>query len=85
LPRRWRAREIRKRVEETPAGESAYAIQFHFEVTREEIAAWCDETPDLEEGWGTSKEKLMRRAEDSLAPQQEAGKEATRRFLERLG
>ena len=66
-------------------GETAYGIQFHFEVTTEEIAAWCDETPDLEEGWGTSKEKLMRQAEESLAGQQEAGREATRGFLKLLG
>ncbi len=67
------------------AGESAYGIQFHFEVTTEEIAAWCDATPDLEEAWGTSKEKLMRQAEESLARQQESGKQATRRFLKLLG
>jgi GMP synthase (glutamine-hydrolysing) len=67
------------------AGESAYGIQFHFEVTTEEIAAWCDETPDLEEVWGTSKEKVMRQAEESLAAQQETGREATRRFLKLLG
>ena len=67
------------------AGESAYGIQFHFEVTTEEIAAWCDESPDLEEAWGTSKEKLMRQAEESLARQQETGRETTRRFLKLLG
>jgi GMP synthase (glutamine-hydrolysing) len=66
-------------------GELAYGIQFHFEVTAEEIAAWCDETPNLEEGWGASKERLMREAETSLARQQESGKEATRRFLKLLG
>jgi GMP synthase (glutamine-hydrolysing) len=65
-------------------GESAYGIQFHFEVTGEEIAAWCDETPNLEEGWGTSKEKVISEAEESLAAQQETGREATRRFLELL-
>lgn len=66
-------------------GEIAYGIQFHFEVTGKEIAAWCDETPDLQEGWGVSKEKLMSEAEASLARQQESGKEATRRFLKLLG
>jgi GMP synthase (glutamine-hydrolysing) len=66
-------------------GEIAYGIQFHFEVTGKEIAAWCDETPNLQEGWGASKEKLMSEAEASLARQQESGKEATRRFLKLLG
>jgi GMP synthase (glutamine-hydrolysing) len=66
-------------------GETAYGVQFHFEVTGEEIAAWCDETPDLEEGWGKSKENVMSEAEASLARQQESGKEATRRFLKLLG
>ena len=66
-------------------GETAYGIQFHFEVTGKEIAAWCDETPNLEEGWGGSKEKLMSEANSSLARQQESGKETTRRFLKLLG
>jgi GMP synthase (glutamine-hydrolysing) len=66
-------------------GEIAYGIQFHFEVTGKEIAAWCDETPDLQEGWGASKEKLMSEANASLARQQDSGKEATRRFLKLLG
>jgi GMP synthase (glutamine-hydrolysing) len=66
-------------------GETAYGIQFHFEVTGKEIAAWCDETPNLREGWGTSKEKLMSEADASLARQQDSGKEATRRFLKLLG
>jgi GMP synthase (glutamine-hydrolysing) len=66
-------------------GGIAYGIQFHFEVTGKEIAAWCDETPNLQEGWGASKEKLMSEAEASLARQQESGKDATRRFLKLLG
>ena len=65
-------------------GETAYGIQFHFEVTGREIVEWCDETPNLEEGWGASKEKLMSQANTSLARQQESGRETTRRFLKLL-
>jgi GMP synthase-like glutamine amidotransferase len=62
-------------------GERAYAIQFHFEVTDSAIAAWCDDLPDLEAEWGTSKDELMTQAKEHLAAQQAAGREMTRRFL----
>jgi GMP synthase (glutamine-hydrolysing) len=66
-------------------GERAYGVQFHFEVTRGVIADWCDETPDLEQTWGTSKSDILDEAGEHLESQQRAGKEATRRFLSIVG
>ena len=65
-------------------GERAYAIQFHFEVTDSIIAGWCDDIPDLEAEWGTTKDALMTEAKEHLANQQAAGRETTRRFLKLL-
>jgi GMP synthase (glutamine-hydrolysing) len=62
-------------------GDRAYAIQFHFEVTDSVIAGWCDDIPDLEAEWGTTKDELMTQAKEHLAGQQVAGRETTRRFL----
>jgi GMP synthase (glutamine-hydrolysing) len=66
-------------------GETAYGVQFHFEVTPEIIAAWCDEVPDLEESWGRPKEAVVAEAEDHLQAQQAAGRDAAAAFLELLG
>ncbi len=41
--------------------------------------------PGYRGGVGHEQEKLMSQVEESLAPQQESGKEATRRFLKLLG
>jgi GMP synthase-like glutamine amidotransferase len=62
-------------------GESAYGVQFHFEVTHAEIEAWCDETPGLEETWGTTKTALLEQADELLDQQQERGREVGKRFL----
>jgi GMP synthase (glutamine-hydrolysing) len=62
-------------------GERAYGVQFHFEVTRAEVDAWCDDTPDLETSWGTTKAALLGQADDLLEPQQTRGREVMKRFL----
>ena len=61
--------------------EFAYGVQFHFEVTRAEIEEWCDETPDLETSWGTSKAELLEQADELLDEQQARGREVMKRFL----
>jgi GMP synthase (glutamine-hydrolysing) len=66
------------------AGERAYAVQFHFEVTREEIEAWWDETADLEESCGAGKQEVMQQATSHLEGQQRAGRETARRFISLL-
>lgn len=63
-------------------GDRTYGVQFHFEVTENEIEAWCDETPDLEASWGMSKAEVMAQADAELATQQKAGREVARRFSE---
>ena len=65
-------------------GERAYGVQFHFEVTTTEVAAWCDATPDLERTWGATKEGLLAQAETHLGRQQAAGREVARRFTDLL-
>lgn len=69
------------RVQAFRAGANAYGVQFHFEVTPEIIAAWCDEVPDLEEGWGRSKEAIVAEAEHHLDAQAVAGRAAASHFL----
>ncbi len=66
-------------------GETAYAVQFHFEVTPEIITAWCEEVPDLEQSWGRSKEAVLAEAKTHLGAQQAAGREAADAFLKLLG
>jgi GMP synthase (glutamine-hydrolysing) len=63
------------------AGAAAYGVQFHFEVTGQEIESWCDNTPDLERDWGATKREVMEQAGEHLEAQQRAGRQATRRFL----
>jgi GMP synthase (glutamine-hydrolysing) len=70
------------RVQAFRAGPSAYGVQFHFEVTPEIVAAWCDEVPDLEQGWGRSKEAVVAEAERHLDAQTMAGRQVARAFLE---
>jgi GMP synthase (glutamine-hydrolysing) len=65
-------------------GETAYGVQFHFEVTPEIVATWCDETPDLEATWGRSKDAVVAEAEIHLEAQQTAGRDAAAAFLELL-
>ncbi len=71
-------------VQAFKAGERAYGVQFHFEVTTTEISNWCDATPDLETDWGTSKEELLHQAGQHLKRQQQSGREVARRFIDLL-
>jgi GMP synthase-like glutamine amidotransferase len=64
------------------AGTNAYGVQFHFEVTPEIVETWCDEEPDLAQGWGKSKATVMSEAAENLATQQATGRAAARAFLE---
>jgi len=66
-------------------GKSAYGVQFHFEVTALEIDAWCDETPDLEDAWGTTKQEVLDEATLNLDAQRSAGRALARAWLELLG
>ncbi len=72
-------------VQAFKAGDRAFSVQFHFEITPTEISNWCDATPDLETVWGTSKQELLRQGDDHLELQQKRGREVARRFIELLG
>ncbi len=67
-------------------GTRGYGVQFHFEVTTDEIAAWCDETrPDvLRDVWGTTKHALLTEAVSHLAAQQDAGRRLAAAFVDQL-
>jgi GMP synthase (glutamine-hydrolysing) len=71
-------------VQAFKAGERAYGVQFHFEVTTTEISNWCDATADLETDWGTSKQELLHQAGQHLKQQQQIGQEVARRFIDLL-
>jgi GMP synthase (glutamine-hydrolysing) len=71
-------------VQAFKAGERAYGVQFHFEITTTEIDSWCDATPDLATEWRTSKAELLRQAGDHLEQQQRTGREVARRFVDLL-
>lgn len=64
------------------AGERAYGLQFHLEVTEREIAAWCDESPDLEPAWGVTKEELLRAARTHLPDQHRRARDTAAGFLD---
>jgi GMP synthase (glutamine-hydrolysing) len=61
-------------------GPTAYGVQWHFEVTEEIVADWCDETPDLAAGWGVTKGEILNQAKRCLPAQQAAGRAAVRAF-----
>ncbi|HUH06790.1 MAG TPA: type 1 glutamine amidotransferase [Egibacteraceae bacterium] len=65
------------------AGPRAYGVQFHFEVTDTEIAAWCDEegADVLRARWGATKAQLLADARRALPRQQAAGRQVARNFL----
>jgi GMP synthase (glutamine-hydrolysing) len=67
-------------------GERVYGTQFHFEVTHADIAAWIETTPKerLESYWGRSRDELLAEAAVRLPGQQEAGRDAFRRFAKLL-
>lgn len=60
----------------------AYGVQFHFEVTEEIVAAWCDEVPDLAESWGRTKAEVVEEAHTSLAAQRAAGRALASAFID---
>jgi GMP synthase (glutamine-hydrolysing) len=70
------------RVQAFRAGTNAYGVQFHFEVTAEIVAAWCDEVPDLAADWGKSKETVLAEAEQHLSTQAAAGRAVAQAFLD---
>lgn len=61
-------------------GPSAYAVQWHFEVTEAIVSDWCEATPDLEDGWGRSKADVVAEARWLLPHQQAAGQAAVQAF-----
>ena len=65
-------------------GDRAYAIQFHFEVTRAILEGWLHNIGkrELLEEWGCSDEDLLEEADGALEQQARAGKQMVRRFLE---
>lgn len=65
-------------------GETAYAIQFHFEVDRDILQMWCDDIGDeaLEREWLTSKDELLKQADRHVDDSYAAGRNVTRSFLE---
>lgn len=68
-------------------GEQAYGIQFHFEVTVQEITAWADKRPTerLRDEWGVTKQELLAQAAVHLEQQQRAGRALATAFARRLG
>ncbi|MDQ3879227.1 MAG: type 1 glutamine amidotransferase [Actinomycetota bacterium] len=64
-------------------GDSAYAIQFHFEVDRPIIEQWCQDIGDdsLVAEWGTSTDQLLGGADRYAEPAYDAGKKLMARFL----
>lgn len=63
-------------------GPNAYGVQFHFEVTDEIVDLWCDETPDLEAEWHTSRDELRDQARAFLPAQRRAARTTIERFVE---
>ena len=68
------------------AGERAYGVQFHFEVTREIVASWCDDASDesLRQVWGSSAAEVLAQVDAHLAAQQVAGRRLTEAFVDLL-
>ncbi|MGH2731161.1 MAG: type 1 glutamine amidotransferase [Actinomycetota bacterium] len=64
-------------------GDSAYGIQFHFEVDDAILRGWCRTigAQALREEWGVSEEDLVGQATEYMAAQNAAGKELFARFL----
>lgn len=64
--------------------DNAYGVQWHFEVTEDIIAAWCDETPPqrLNGYWGVTKDELVQQARDHLPAQRAAAEKTVARWLD---
>ena len=67
-------------------GNTAYAIQFHFEVDRAIVEGWIHNIGRREmlDDWGISDEELLRDADEHLERQRVAGRVLVRRFLENV-
>ncbi len=65
-------------------GDSAYAIQFHFEVDRQILERWLHDLGrrSLVEEWDCSEQELLRTADAYLPAQSAAGRELVARFVE---
>ncbi|MDQ4024035.1 MAG: type 1 glutamine amidotransferase [Actinomycetota bacterium] len=64
-------------------GDNAYGVQFHFEVDRPIVRAWCENigAAALERDWGTSPHDLLTEGASHLRSQREAGRDLVRAFL----
>ena len=67
-------------------GDTAYAIQFHFEVDRSIVEGWLHNIGRREmlDDWGVSDEEFRRSADEHLERQRVAGRVLVRRFLENV-
>lgn len=65
-------------------GDSAYGVQFHFEVDKEIVESWCTQIggDSMDLDWGISKEELLQQADRFLAGQRVAGMDMLHRFFE---
>jgi GMP synthase (glutamine-hydrolysing) len=66
-------------------GETAWGLQFHFEVDAAELEHWLDayaEIGDLQEEWGKSPDEVRAEARLYLAEHERKGKEVFGRFVE---
>jgi GMP synthase-like glutamine amidotransferase len=66
------------------AGEAAWGIQFHAEVTLDSIAAWLAESDDDEDRRrrGVDPERLLAESDRRIGAWNELGRELSARFLE---
>lgn len=64
-------------------GETAYAIQFHFEVDEPILRGWTDNigARDMRTEWGADPSDLLKRARAALGPQAAAGTRLVEEFL----
>lgn len=64
-------------------GNSAYAIQFHFEVDRPILEGWIDSigAREMVEDWGSEGAELLEQADRSLRIQSAAGRRLVEEFL----
>jgi GMP synthase-like glutamine amidotransferase len=67
-------------------GDSAYAVQFHFEVDRDILRGWVDDigSERMRADWGVSSEELLAIADRHLPAQTEAGRRLVKGFLSLL-
>lgn len=64
-------------------GDSAYAIQFHFEVDRAILTGWVDDIgpTEMRSGWRADPSELLGHADRTLGPQGRAGARLVEGFL----